>query len=50
VKFSSIQKAVTTPQRYFVVYVQVYLFIYLLILLQNPYTGVCPMDIETVKE
>ena len=26
-KFSSIQKAVTTPQRYFVVYLQVYLFI-----------------------
>jgi hypothetical protein len=24
--------------------------IYLLIVFQNPYTGVCPMDIGTVKE
>jgi hypothetical protein len=26
------------------------LFIYLLIVFQTPYTGVCPMDIGTVKE
>jgi len=27
-----------------------YLIIYLLIVFQNPYTGVCPMDIGTDKE
>jgi hypothetical protein len=25
-------------------------FIYLLIMFQNPYTGVCPMDMGTVKD
>jgi RsiW-degrading membrane proteinase PrsW (M82 family) len=28
----------------------IYLFIYLFILFQNPYTGIRPMDIGTVKE
>jgi len=31
-------------------HVCMYLFIYLLIVFQNPYTGVRPMDIRTVKE